>query len=189
MRKQITRGMLSVLFAASLLCVFKGAYAQEDQPKPEVKDVKVAAAPRPTQTMPASAYRFEYVVRELEDGKQINSRRYMLSGKSREWARLRVGNRLPIMSGQSLSSYHDVGIKFDCRIDEGEDGILLYTGFDSTGVVLGASGGSAAAPVLRQVSTQGDSLVTIGKPTVIAVLDDVTTNRRYEIEVTVTKVK
>jgi hypothetical protein len=74
--------------------------------------------------------------------------------------------------------------------------VLLSTGFESSSVVAperlkeqqGASG-PVVPPVLRQVRFSGNSLVALGKPTVISTLDDVTSNRRYEIEVTVTKVK
>ncbi len=60
---------------------------------------------------------------------------------------------------------------------------------ESSSVVGGTGLAAPGAPVIRQVRTEGDSLVTLGKPTVVATLDDVGTNRRYEIEVTVTKVK
>ncbi|MFB3922051.1 MAG: hypothetical protein ACE145_10030 [Terriglobia bacterium] len=190
MRKQIGRRMLGVVFAASLLCAFEGAYAQEGQPKPEVEDVKVVAAPKPAQTMPVSVYRFEYVIRELEDGKQINSRHYMLSARGRQLARLRVGSQVPAPTGQQGQiQYQGVGINIDSRLGEEGNGFLLYTAFESSSVVLGPGATVAGAPVIRQVRTEGDSLVTLGKPTVIATLDDVATNRRYEIEVTVTKVK
>jgi len=185
MRKQIGRSILTAGFATSLLWLFGSAYAQEDQPKPEPK---AAAASSQAQTRPVSVYRYEFVVRELEDGKQINSRQYTLSGKSFDWARLRVGSRIPIMTGVGNQfQYHDVGINIDCRLDEGERGPMLYTSFESSSVVAGA--GSSTPPVVRQVKSQGDSLVVLAKPMIITTLDDVGTNRRYEIEVTVTKVK
>ncbi len=186
MRKKIGRGMLTAVFVTSLLCVLGSARAQEDQSKPETK---VATASSQAQTRPVSVYRIQFLIRELEDGKQINSRQYTLSAKSREWARLRVGSRVPLMAGSTQLQYHDVGINIDCRLDEGENGFLLYTRFESSSVVGGASSAAAGAPVIRQVRTEGDSLVIPGKPSVIATLDDVATNRRYEIEVTVTKVK
>ena len=92
--------------------------------------------------------------------------------------------------------YQDVGINIDCRPDERDNQVLLETRFESLGVVapekVAEERGSAAAylgPTFRQVRFTGDALVTPGKPTVIATLDDVATNRRYEIEVTVTRVK
>jgi hypothetical protein len=46
-----------------------------------------------------------------------------------------------------------------------------------------------ANPVFRQQRSNIYSVVTPGKPTLVASMDDVVTNRRYEIEVTATKVK
>jgi hypothetical protein len=44
-------------------------------------------------------------------------------------------------------------------------------------------------PVFRTERTEVESIVRPGKPTLVASMDDVVTNRRYEIEVTATKVK
>jgi hypothetical protein len=43
--------------------------------------------------------------------------------------------------------------------------------------------------VFRTERTEVESIVRPGKPTLVASMDDVVTNRRYEIEVTATKVK
>lgn len=52
-----------------------------------------------------------------------------------------------------------------------------------------SSPGAFVNPVLRQQRVQLNVLVTLGKPTVIATMDDVVTNRRYEIEVKATKMQ
>jgi len=43
--------------------------------------------------------------------------------------------------------------------------------------------------VFRTDRTEVESVVTLGKPTVVATMDDVISNRHFEIEVTATKVK
>jgi hypothetical protein len=48
---------------------------------------------------------------------------------------------------------------------------------------------ATTSPVLRQQRSNITSVVTPGKPTLVASMDDVVTNRRFEIEVTATKVK
>jgi hypothetical protein len=90
--------------------------------------------------------------------------------------------------------YQDVGINIDCRPDERDNQVLLETRFESSSVVTPEKpteerGNPYLGPVIRRVRLSGHALVTLGKPTVIGTLDDVATNRRYEIEVTVTKVK
>jgi len=160
---------------------------------------KAAAPPSEAQKKPASAYRLDFVVRELEDGKRINSRNYSLSAKSGERALLRVGSRVPYVTGTNPATaqiqYQDVGINFDSRPEERDGEVLLSTTFESMSVVTPEKPTEergnpvVIAPVFRQVKFEGDALITPGKPTVIATLDDVATNRRYEIEVTVTKMK
>ena len=152
------------------------------------------------QKKPLAVYRLDFVVRELENGKELNSRTYRMSVEAGITGRIRVGSRVPIPTGEKNYNYQDVGINIDCTPREEEGGLLLHTNFDSSSVVQQTTIRSitsgpdhatefAAAPIFRQARFNGDSLVTIGKASIIAKLDDVATNRRYEVEVTATKVK
>jgi hypothetical protein len=142
-----------------------------------------------------SLYRLDFVVRELEGGKRINSREYSVWASRIRDARLRVGNRIPIVTGENQIQYQDVGIKIDCAVSDLGEKVALNTTFESSSVVvpdqMAASAGAASSktPVLRQLMFSGVSPAPLGKPIVIATLDDVATNRRYEVEVTVTKIK
>jgi hypothetical protein len=70
--------------------------------------------------------------------------------------------------------------------------MLLESYIESSSVVpreqalVPSAGGN---PVFRRVSTNVTAAVSPGKPTLIGSMDDVTSNRRFEIEATVTKVK
>lgn len=158
---------------------------------------KASTGSKEASTRPASVYRLDFVVRELEDGKQLNSRNYSLSAKSGDWANLRVGSRVPVGSVERQDykglDYRDVGINIDCQPHERDEGggVLLDFRFESSSIVPPdkAKELPSAWPIIRQVRFSGNSLVALGKPTVISTLDDVTSNRRYEVEVTVTKVK
>ncbi|MBZ5544138.1 MAG: hypothetical protein LAO07_10725 [Acidobacteriia bacterium] len=190
MPKKTVYAVVPLLIGLSFAATSKSAAAQEAPKSAEHGTPAVAA-----ETKPVSVYRLDFVVRELEDGKRLNLRNYSLSAKSRQWASLRVGSRIPIMTGESQMQYQDVGINIDCMPGEHDDQILLSTRFESSSVVApdktteGAGVRSPTTPIFRQVKFSGDSLLAPGKPTVIGTLDDVATNRRYEIEVTVTKVK
>jgi hypothetical protein len=204
MLKTIAYRRVLLAFATGSLLAAGLATAQET-PKAGILQTEA-------QKKPASVYRLDYVVREIEDGKRINSRNYSLSAKSAEMglpnaerASLRIGSRVPIEktaihgNGATVSSgtveYQDVGINIDSQLHERDNDILLNTSFSSSSIVTPEKPteehGSPISlpPVFRRVQFTGDSLVTPGKPTVIATLDDVTSNRRYEIEVTATKVK
>ena len=139
---------------------------------------------------PLSVYRLEFTVREVEDGKRLNSRTYVMSVEDGSGGKVSVGNRVPYSAGSSFQ-YEDVGINIDCTLHEREGYVLLQTvGIDISSVVKGAEGESETHnPVFRNARARVAAAVTPGKPTMITSLDDVSSNRRYEVEVTATKVK
>jgi hypothetical protein len=193
MLRRIHNWQAPLLIVAGLLLTASFAAPQEAP--------KASTGSKEATMRPASVYRLDFVVRELEDGKQVNSRSYSLSAKSGDWGGLRVGSRVPVGSVERQEykgpDYRDVGINIDCQPHERDEGggVLLDFRFESSSVVapekakeqMGVSG--PLPPIIRQVRFSGSSLVALGKPTVISTLDDVTSNRRYEVEVTATKVK
>jgi hypothetical protein len=149
---------------------------------------------------PVVAYRIELSVREVEDGKRLNSRNYMIVAEDGAPAKIRVGNRVPTITGQSFS-YHDVGMNIDCTPHERGDSVALAINVNFSGIAPqtqtaaerteaeSKTQAAPANPVFRTDETSLEPIVTLGKPTLVASMDDVITNRRYEIEVTATKVK
>jgi hypothetical protein len=143
-----------------------------------------------TEQKPLVAYRIEFNVREIEGGKRLNSRNYMMVVEDGSYAMIRVGNRVPIVGGEKGLQYNDVGMNIDCRPHGREDSVALQIGVESSSVVAQEQASTATAnPVFRQQRGNITSVVTLGKPLLVASMDDVVTNRRYEIEVTATKVK
>ena len=143
-----------------------------------------------TEQKPVAAYRIEFNVREIEDGKRLNSRNYMMLVEDGSYSMIRVGNRVPIVGGEKGLTYNDVGMNIDCRPHGREDSVALQIGVESSSVVAQEQAPAATTnPVFRQHRSNIPSVVALGKPTLVASMDDVITNRRYEIEVTATKVK
>jgi hypothetical protein len=146
-----------------------------------------------TAQKPVVAYRIEFNVREIEDGKRLNSRNYVLMAEDGAWGKVRVGSKVQWREtrgeGQELH-YQDVGMSIDCRPREQEGSVALDIHVEWTGVAPQAG----ADPTFRDRLFRTDkaevqSIVTLGKPTLVASMDDTESNRRYEIEVTATKVK
>jgi hypothetical protein len=143
-----------------------------------------------TEQKPVVAYRIEFNVREVEDGKRLNSRNYIMVVEDGSFASFRVGNRIPIVGGEKQYLYNDVGMNIDCRPRERGDGVSLEIRMESSSVVAQEQPPTGSTnPVLRQQRSNITPIVTLGKPTLVASMDDVISNRRYEIEVTATKVK
>ena len=63
---------------------------------------------------------------------------------------------------------------------------------DVEGLLKPEEAGLSAAernPVFRTNIFRSEAVIPLGKPTVVGAMDDVASNRRYEIEVTATKVR
>jgi hypothetical protein len=180
MKKVMSVRLAVAVMAFCLLLIPKSVCAQQEKGKESV-----ATEPKPVVT-----YRIEFNVREIEDGKRSNSRNYMMMVEEGSFGNFRVGNRVPIVGGEKGLQYNDVGMNIDCRPRERGDGVSLEIRVESSSVIAQEQPpGATTNPVFRQRRSNMTAVVTPGKPTLVASMDDVLSNRRYEIEVTATKVK
>jgi hypothetical protein len=195
MQNRLTRLLLlcSIIYGVS----FSGSAvrAQEAKEKPSSEAAAFVAAP--------VVYRLEYVVREIERGKPVNMRNYVLMARSGrgtfngDRASFRVGSRVPILmastpkpEGASAQvTYEDVGMNIDCWVKEGDQGLSVHTNLEMKSVADSKMSSVPSTPVIRRFHIEDDTLVTPGKPGIVGYIDDVTTDRRYEVEVIATKVK
>ncbi len=185
----MSRTILKWLVAAGLgLLLWPAAAAAQESSQPEAK---VAASP-------AEVYRLDYVIHELDNGKQINHRKYSLSVEAthgrtagKDWGQVRVGRRVPVAVGANDKQiqYMDVGMNLDCSLRQEDGSLLLESRVEMSSVVTGGDLAAPGAPVTRQARANMVSVLTPGKPTVIGTLDDVDSNRSYQIEVTATRMK
>jgi hypothetical protein len=185
MRKTMLTGWMMGVLVLTTICLARTASAQ-DAPK----DLRSSEASKAAEK-PVSVYRLQFVVREMEDGKTINSRTYTMSVEDGDTGRIRVGNRVPYNLGKDQIQLFDVGINIDCRLrDHGSYILLQSTQIEISSIVKDeSSSGGTANPIVRQARSSSSAAITPGKPAVIASMDDVSSNRRYEVEVTATKVK
>jgi type II secretory pathway component GspD/PulD (secretin) len=183
MRKEIIRGLALTLMAISLPLASSAASAQETKAGTSTRENSISKGGE-------AVFQVRFVVRELDEGKRANTRSYMLLVKNNQTAKLRVGNRVPYRVGENSYQYQDVGINIDCHVAEQENSLLLHIKVESMSVTAHeALGGESRNPVFGQLAFEEDSEIPMGKPTLIGALDDVDSNRRYEVEVTATKVR
>ena len=140
-----------------------------------------------------NVYKLEFTVFELENGKRINERSYMLqlSDADRRGASTRVGTRVPIqVGGDKGLQYMDVGLKIDANYQSAdESGVTFYVNFETSGFAVPEQSAQAGTPVLRNVNEQVAVKVAYGKPTLVSSIDDVNSKRRLQLELTATRVK
>ena len=130
---------------------------------------------------------------ELEAGKRVNARSYTMMVQERSRGSVQVGSRVPIATGQGAQfQYQSVGMTIECRPIGRDGSVSLDLHVDVEGLLKPEEAGLSAAernPVFRTNIFRSEAVIPLGKPTVVGAMDDVASNRRYEIEVTATKVR
>ncbi len=167
-------------------------FARAQEPNKQEAPAKTTRATESKESKPINIYRVDYAVHELENGKRSKTRSYTLMVEPDNKARFSVGSNIPLAMGEKglPLQYHRIGMNIDCVVQERDPYVLIKTMMEMSGVASGElTSAASSAPVLRQFSLTDDAKVILGKPTLVGAIDDVTANRRYEIEVTVEKIK
>jgi len=165
-----------------------------------------AAAPKTSAdaTEARHAYRADFVLSEIEDGRKINSRQYALNLNAGESNQLKVGTRVPVEVKQGEIQYLDVGTSIWCRLKDrsntepsehglrelswlGNDVMLNLTAEVSNFAVPDQR--ASMRPAIRQMKVEGSTIAVVGKQMVVGSVDDPNSKRQYQLEVTVTRLK
>ena len=84
------------------------AWAQESGSSAKVAEKE---APKP-----AEAYRLDFSINELEDGKKINTRQYSMDLTANQPQEIKIGTRVPFEGKQGEVQYMDVGTNISGRL-------------------------------------------------------------------------
>ncbi|HUM04700.1 MAG TPA: hypothetical protein VLT90_04510 [Terriglobales bacterium] len=137
-----------------------------------------------------AAYRLDFSLHELEDGKKINTRQYSMSLiQGVQWQELKIGTRVPVEMKQGEIEYLDVGTNISARLQEIKSALDLEVRADLSNFAVPDQANKSSMPVLRQLRISGATLVMTGKPVVVGVVDDPNSKRQFQLEVTVSKLK
>jgi len=185
--------VLLVMFLATMALL-----AQDTPPKdvPPRKDV-----PATVKGEAAPTYRFAFSIYELVEGKRTNQRDYSLlvqaDGRGPN-SKIKIGTKVPIVTGNSNGNtqytYTDVGVAMECSAIETTNnklavGIELEFSSFAAGNQNADAHSEGLGPVFRAISQHLRSVLTPGKPQMIASLDDPNSNKRFQVEVTATKIE
>lgn len=192
MRK--TRAAWAVAVMGVLIC-WSVAHSQEASPSSSEKTT--TEAKRNTESSagaeherPVHAYRLDFSVNELEDGKKINSRQYSLNLNADDANEIKIGTRVPVEAGQNQFQYMDVGTSIWCRIVERPDGVPLTVRAEiSNFAIPEQAAGRDARPAIRQFRINASTLAIPGKPMVVGSVDDPNSKRQFQLEVTVNRLR
>lgn len=153
-----TRTLLITVLAAGI------AAGQNDAAKPE-----------------STYFHLDFVVKEVEAGKTVNARNYSMTvSTKRDRTSVRSGSKVSLHT--SPPTYVDIGTNIDCWNAEEVDGQLAL--MVTADVSSTADSSDIQAQVIRQVKWNSPVIVPLKKPTVIFTLDDPSSKRQMELEVT-----
>ncbi len=139
---------------------------------------------------PVSAYRLDFSVNELEDGKKVNTRQYSMNLNTDDADTIKIGTRVPVEAKQGEFTYIDVGTNIWSRLKERDSGLLLEVRCNiSNFAVPDQTNRANSMPLLRQLEISGSTIAFPGKLIVIGSVDDPNSKRQFQLEVTATKLK
>lgn len=179
--------LLAALLLAAASVAANRAWAQEATTS--------KSSDKPTEKVPESekavhAYRVDFSVNEMEDGKKINTRQYSMNLNADDTNELKIGTRIPVEIKQGEFQYIDVGTNISCRIQERADGLQLSVRTEiSNFAVPDQQAGSSTHPLLRQLAIRGSTVALLGKPIVVGSVDDPNSKREFQVEVTATRLR
>jgi hypothetical protein len=159
----------------------KPASAQDSNSKP------------PAESAVGHAYRLDFTIFELEDGKKINSRQYSMDMGSFEQNTTKIGTRVPVTVKGDEYQYIDIGTSIWCRLRDRKDiswlndDIMLNTKMEVSNFANPEQ--QSERPVIRQMQIEASTIATPGKAMVVGTVDDPNSKRQFQLEVTVTKLK
>jgi hypothetical protein len=197
MRK--TTAIWRVAILGFMLCWVVPGYTQDAAQAKSVAEAKASAQAKTDAESAAAAdkvgktvhaYRLDFSVKELEDGKTINTRQYSMNLQADDANEIKIGTRVPIETGQSQFQYMDVGTSIWCRIGERSEGIPLSVKAEiSNFAIAEQSSGHELHPLIRQLQIRASSLALLGKPMIVGSVDDPNSKRQFQLEVTVNRLK
>lgn len=134
-------------------------------------------------------YRVSFRVLEKAEGKTINSRDYLLYLRHDVYGEIRTGNSIPFLSGQN-TIYMDVGLNLDCLVKRISDQqVMVDLRLELTNVAdRRTTLPGRSAPITRKVKSSASTKITLGKPSTIISVNDVTSESRFELEITIEEV-
>lgn len=183
------RWFVAILFFVSLA---PAAWAQDSKDAQSEKHPPLTTETRAVRSEPTSTnvYRLLFVLTEWEDGKKLNSREYSMTALESHTSRLRIGTKIPVsISGGPQYQYMDANLNLDCSVHVVDDNVILSSIVDISSFALAEQAETKSSPLIRNQRSQVDAIAALGKPVLLSSIDDPSSKKRYQIEVTVTKLR
>lgn len=145
---------------------------------------------------PNGFYRLDFVTKELDDNKVINTRTYSLTVSDKASGNIRSGSRVPVYTsgggggGNTQFTYIDLGVNIDCRdLRELAGQLTLSVSAEIAAATTETGTNNNPNPVIRQYKWNSAVIVPLRKATQIYSSDDLGSKRKFQLELTATPIK
>lgn len=147
-------------------------------------------------TSPQQFYRLDFLVKQLDHGRAIDSRNYTMEvslaqsgGLVPHTSSIRTGTKVPVQTDPGKYQYIDVGVNIDCQhVRSAGDGLAMEVAADVSDVAKQSPTNAYSIPLIRQDRWDSDVFVPLHKQTVLFTSDDPASTSAMELDVTATPV-
>jgi hypothetical protein len=179
-----TKKMVSAVVLAIFLCGARPFMAAQD----------ANSTSKPAAQKPAVAYRLDFSINELENGKKLNSRHYSMNLTGGGNQDLKIGTRIPVQSEQGKFQYLDIGTYITARLVTWETPIVMDVNAEISSFAASNEGTASGPPpltppLIRQMRIGASTVVIPDKPMIIGSVDDPDSKRQFQLEVVATKLQ
>ena len=152
--------------------------------------------PKPPE--PSKFYKLDFVIRELQDGKIVNTRNFVLSlSQTQPSGSVRTGDKVPVSTASIGSNglvntqftYIDVGVNIDCRLMRVIDNQLELTVTADVSSVANQGGSPSDRPTITTNKWNAGATIPLRKPTILFSADGASAKRQMQLEVTATPIQ
>ena len=164
-------------------------------PMMQAQDTSTSQSAPKKEAPKKTAYRIDFKLYELEDGKRVNQREYSLIAAAdvhrRGASTLRIGTRVPISYEEKKESYMNVGLDLSCSLWQEDDKLWGAFAVDLSTFALpeqNADPRHGGMPVLRNAHQDAETSLNPGKPQVLTTIDDLNSKKRTLVEVVATRI-
>jgi hypothetical protein len=146
---------------------------------------------------PRKTYHLTFTVTEMDGTKLIGTQHFAMVAVAGQMTTMKEGSRVPVpaLSGNGIATtadspmtqytYLDVGMTFEATLEESVNGARLKSRVEDSGFQEDKSGSARPGQpaVIRNMSLEGASFLTPGKPLMLGSLDIPDSTRRLDIQV------
>jgi hypothetical protein len=135
-------------------------------------------------------YRLDYLMTVHEPDKADVTDAYEMSVEDGGSGDLRAWTNIPLAigspKGQAASPRQDVGLRLDGQVKRVGEALLLHSTMELS--APGVDVGEGATPI-RKITAIDDALLAMGKPALVARVEEPVSHARYEVTVTAVEVR